>query len=226
MFVVFAWIHHNLGATFDAFALRSPTAIVVAELVTVRLFYWHFGHTQVAFTPFVQIAGVGGAMAVSFVMFWLAEVGVRVILFGERRRSFLLPVGAFLLSLGYGALMMQTLGHPGGEMQEVLLVQGPPSLAEKRQVEVIWQNLERLYDMSRESAGPGTLVVWPEGSIPAYIRRGPGFSAERGARYPGWETVRHSWSERSPPTASRSGSTPPSRSIPTARCPLLTSNVF
>ena len=62
-FLVFAWTHHNLGPMFDAFALRSPTAIVVAELITIRLFYWHFGHTQVAFTPFVQIAGIGGAHA-------------------------------------------------------------------------------------------------------------------------------------------------------------------
>ena len=84
-FLVFAWVHHNLGPTFDAFALRSPTAIVVAELVTVRLFYWHFGHTQVAFTPFVQIAGLGGAMLVSFVMFWVAEAGVRMLVVREWR---------------------------------------------------------------------------------------------------------------------------------------------
>ena len=93
LFVVFAWTHHNLGPTFDAFALRSPTAIVVAELVTVRLFYWHFGHTQVAFTPFVQIAGIGGAMLVSFVMFWLAEAGVRVLVVSRVAAGLPAPVG-------------------------------------------------------------------------------------------------------------------------------------
>ena len=98
LFVVFAWAYHNLGPTLDAFALRSPIAIVVAELITVRLFYWHFGHTQVAFTPFVQIAGLGGAMLVSFVMFWLAEAGVRVVVFGEWRRAFLLPLAAFAIA--------------------------------------------------------------------------------------------------------------------------------
>ncbi len=176
-FLVFAWTHHNLGSTFDAFALRSPTAIVVAELVTIRLFYWHFGHTQVAFTPFVQIAGIGGAMLVSFVMFWVAEAGVRLLVFREWRPAFLLPAASFAIALVYGAAMMHTLGSPAGEKQEVLLVQGPPSLAEKRDIDSIWQNLARIYDLSRESSRAGSLIVWPEGTIPAYIPRRPGFGA-------------------------------------------------
>jgi apolipoprotein N-acyltransferase len=168
-FLVFAWTHHNLGPRFDAFALRSPTAIVVAELATIRLFYWHFGHTQVAFTPFVQIAGIGGAMLVSFVMFWVAEAGVRILVFREWRPAFLLPAASFAIALVYGVVIMYTLASPPGEKQEVLLVQGPPSLAEKRDFDSIWQNLDRLYQLSRESSRPGSLIVWPEGSIPAHI---------------------------------------------------------
>ena len=81
----------------------------MTELVTIRLFYWHFGHTQVAFTPFVQIAGIGGAMLVSFVMFWLAEACVRMVIFRERRWTFLLPWPLSRLA-GYGAVMMQHAG--------------------------------------------------------------------------------------------------------------------
>ena len=168
-FLVFAWVHHNLSRRFDAIALRAPTAIVVAELVTIRLFYWHFGHTQVAFTPFVQIAGIGGAMLVSFVMFWVAEAAVRILVFREWRWSFLLPAASFAIALAYGAAIVHTLGSPAGVKQEVLLVQGPPSLAEKRDIDSIWQNLARIYDLSRESSRPGSLIVWPEGTIPAYI---------------------------------------------------------
>ncbi len=168
-FLVFAWAHHNLGPRFDAFALRSPTAIVVAELVTIRLFYWHFGHTQVAFTPFVQIAGIGGAMLVSFVMFWVTEAGVRILVFREWRPAFLLPAASFAIALVYGATVIHTLGSPPGDKQEVLLVQGPPSLAEKRDIDSIWQNLARIYELSRESSRAGSLIVWPEGSIPAYL---------------------------------------------------------
>jgi apolipoprotein N-acyltransferase len=168
-FLVFAWIHHNLGSTFDDFALRSPTAIVVAELITVRLFYWHFGHTQVAFTPFVQIAGVGGAMLVSFVMFWVAEAGVRVFFEREWRPAFLIPLAALAISLAYGTWMMTALDSPPGEKQEVILVQGPPTLTEKRDLDSMWLALARIYELSKRSARPGSLVVWPEGSIPAYI---------------------------------------------------------
>src|SRR5262249_24419355 len=46
-FLVFALIHHQLGPGFDALALRSATAVVLAELLTLRLFPWHFGHTQI-----------------------------------------------------------------------------------------------------------------------------------------------------------------------------------
>ncbi len=168
-FLVFAWTHHNLGPTFDALALRSPTAIVVTELVTVRLFYWHFGHTQVAFTPFVQIAGIAGVMLVSFVMFWLAEVCVRMVIFRERRWTFLLPWAAFAAALAYGAVMMKMLESPPGEKQEVVLVQGPPSLAEKRDLDSLWLNLARIVELSKQSTQKAALIVWPEGAIPAYV---------------------------------------------------------
>lgn len=169
-FLVFAWTHHNLSPGLDSLALRAPMAIVVAELVTIRLFYWHFGHTQAAFTPFVQIAGIGGAMLVSFVMFWVAEAAVRLLVFREWRPAFLVPVAAFGMSIGYGTLMMRVLGTNAGVKQEVLLVQGPPAVAEKRDLDSLWQNLARIHELSKQSTRKGALIVWPEGAIPAYIR--------------------------------------------------------
>jgi apolipoprotein N-acyltransferase len=169
LFLILALVHHQLPSAFDALALRSATGVVIAELVTVRLFPWHFGHTQIAFTPFVQIAGLGGAMAVSFLMFWLAEVIVRVVVFRERRRTFLMPVLLFALAIGYGVAMMATFTAPGGLKQEVILVQGNASLAEKRDIDSAQKNVARIYELSCQAARPGSLVVWPEASIPAYI---------------------------------------------------------
>jgi apolipoprotein N-acyltransferase len=174
LFLVFALVHHQLPAAFDALALRSATAVVMAELLTIRLFPWHFGHTQIAFTPFVQIAGIGGAMAVSFLMFWLAEVGVRVVVFRERRKTFLVPVLLFALAIGYGVAMMGTFAAPQGFPQEVVLVQGNAPLAEKRDLDSARKNLARIYELSCQAAHPGSLVVWPEGSVPAYIPAGIG----------------------------------------------------
>ncbi|HZW33432.1 MAG TPA: apolipoprotein N-acyltransferase, partial [Isosphaeraceae bacterium] len=168
-FLVFALIHHHLGPGFDALALRSATAVVLAELLTIRLFPWHFGHTQIAFTPFVQVAGIGGAMAVSFLMFWVAEAGVRVLVFREWRVAFLLPLVVFGLAIGYGLAMIGRYRSPDGRAQEVVVVQGNATLAEKRDLDSARKNLTRIWELSRTAAHPGSLVVWPEGSVPAYI---------------------------------------------------------
>jgi apolipoprotein N-acyltransferase len=173
-FLVFAVIDHHLHPVFDGLALRSATAAVVAELVTVRLFPWHFGHTQIAFTPFVQIAGLGGAMAVSFLMFWVAEAAIRVIVFRERRIALSVPLVAFVLAIAYGAAMMGVFSEAQGISQDVVLVQGNATLAEKRDLESARANLARIYELSRAAAPPGSLVVWPEGSVPAYIPAGVG----------------------------------------------------
>ena len=168
-FLLFAVIHHHLDSVFDAMALRSATAVALSELLMPRLFPWHFGHTQIAFTPFVQIAGLGGAITVSFLMFWLAEVLVRVVVFREARNGFLVPVFLVVLAMAYGAAMMVTFRSPQGVPQEVVLVQGNATLAEKRDLASARQNLVRIFDLSTAAAHPDTLVVWPEGAVPAYI---------------------------------------------------------
>ncbi|MGP0064151.1 MAG: apolipoprotein N-acyltransferase [Isosphaeraceae bacterium] len=168
-FLLFAVIHHHLDPAFDSLALRSATAVALSELLMPRLFPWHFGHTEIAFTPFVQIAGLGGAIAVSFLMFWLAEAAVRFVVFRERRKAFILPVAVFGLAMAYGTVMMGTFRSIRGEVQEVVLVQGNATLAEKRDLASAQQNLVRIFDLSSAAAHPDTLVVWPEGSVPAYI---------------------------------------------------------
>jgi apolipoprotein N-acyltransferase len=169
MFSVFAFVHHNLGPGLDRFALRSPIAMVVAELVTIRLFPWHIGHTQIAFVPFAQVAGLAGVMLITFVLFWCAEVLVRLIIFQERRRTFLLPAGALASSLAYGLVMMRTFAFPSGTEQEVLLVQGNGSAIAARDVETAQRTLDRICRLTRNAAQPDQLIVWPEGVIPAYF---------------------------------------------------------
>jgi apolipoprotein N-acyltransferase len=170
-FLVFAFFHNHLGPRFDALALRSPVAIVLSELASVRLFHWHYGHTQVAFTPFVQVADVGGAMLVTFLMFWVAEAGVRALAFGERRRAFLVPLAAFGLSLAYGAAMIRTYSSPRGERQEVVLVQGNSDVYEHFDPETVRRDINRLYELSRRAtrASANALIVWAEGAIPAPV---------------------------------------------------------
>jgi apolipoprotein N-acyltransferase len=170
-FLVFAFFHHNLGPRFDAWALRAPTALVLSELISIRLFHWHFGHTQIALTTFVQIAGIGGALLVSFVMFWVAEVAVRTVVFRDRRWSFVLPVALLGAALGYGVVMVRIFTTPEGETSklDVLLVQGNAPLARERNPEVIGRNVGRLFELSARAPHQNALIVWPEGAIPAFL---------------------------------------------------------
>jgi apolipoprotein N-acyltransferase len=168
-FLLLAWIHHNLAGGLDVFALRTPIAAVLSELVMVRVFHWHFGHTQVAFTPFAQLADIGGALLVSFVMFWIAEAAVRWVVFQERRPALVIPAVVFAASLAYGQVMMGYFEAPAGAKQEVLLVQGDPGLALKQDLDSTMQNLGRIFALTQAAAREDTLVVWPESSVPAYI---------------------------------------------------------
>ena len=107
--------------------------MALAELVTLRLFPWHYGHTQIAFRPFVQLAGVGGAILVTFVMFWVAEALVRAVVFKERRPELLLPLAVFGISLGYGAEVISSVDHRHVPEQQIVVVQGNGSLAEMKE---------------------------------------------------------------------------------------------
>jgi apolipoprotein N-acyltransferase len=167
--LVFAFFHNNLGSRFDAFALRAPTALVLSELVAVRIFQWHYGHTQIALTPLVQIADIGGAMLVSFLMFWVAEAGVRVVVFRERRWSFLLPLFSLGISLVYGIVMMGVYSSPAGEPLDVVLVQGNLPVEHHSDRRVVGRNAAKLLRLSRQASKPGALIVWPESSLPIVI---------------------------------------------------------
>jgi apolipoprotein N-acyltransferase len=169
LFLVFAFFHRHISPLVDRFALRAPIAIAIAELVSVRLFPWHYGHTQIAFRPFVQLAGLGGSILVSFVLFWVAEAAVRTLVFQERRREFLLPLVAFALALGYGAEVMDAHARRHDREQEVIVVQGNGSLPEMSDPSSLERVMRRTFELTTRVSKPGSLIVWPEGSIPAYL---------------------------------------------------------
>jgi apolipoprotein N-acyltransferase len=171
-FLVFAFVHNHLGPRFDRFALRSPTALVVSELVSIRVFFWHYGHTQVAFTPLVQVADLAGAMTVSFLMVWLAEVLVRVLVFREMRMAFWAAPVVLGLALLYGFFMIGRYSSPSGVSQDVVLVQGNIPQVDKFEPERVIENIRKLHTMSEAAPHEGALVVWPETSIPFLLNAG------------------------------------------------------
>ncbi|MCB0319964.1 MAG: hypothetical protein KDD60_03500, partial [Bdellovibrionales bacterium] len=63
-FAFFGFLTTRLPKSFDSLALRAPIAWITAELLSVRIFPWHLGHTEIAFTSLVQIADVFGSLGV------------------------------------------------------------------------------------------------------------------------------------------------------------------
>jgi apolipoprotein N-acyltransferase len=74
-----------------------------------------------------------------------------------------------VLALDYGGELMRTFASAPGSEQEVLLVQGNDSFAEKHDLDSAQKNVARIYELTLSAARPNALVVWPEGSIPAYL---------------------------------------------------------
>ena len=113
-----------------------------------------------------------------------AGVGV-----SRARPGLLLPLVALGLSLGYGTEVIDAHQRRHDREQEVIVVQGNGSLAEMKGIDSIEGVLRRTFELTMKEAKPGALIVWPEGSIPAYFPTDMG-SAERTNRCRTWVTAR------------------------------------
>ncbi len=122
--------------------LRSAAlAVLILEALGLRVFPWYFGHTQLAFVPFVQVASVGGVLLVSFLLTWACESRWGVL--------------AFLLALGYGWSLP---GVAPGTVP-VALVQGNTLNRE---------DVPHYVALSRPYVGKA-LVIWPESALHAPV---------------------------------------------------------
>ena len=83
--------------------------------------------------------------------------------------SSVLPLVALGLSLGYGTEVLDADAHRRDREQEVIVVQGNGSLEEMKNPDSLERVLRRTFEMTTRVARPGALVVWPEGSIPAFL---------------------------------------------------------
>ena len=108
--------------------------------------------------------------AVSFVMFWVAEAGVRILVFREWRPAFLLPAAAFAISLAYGARHdAHTRITPWRKTARSCSCRALRLSARSAISTRSGKTSLGFTTLSRESSRAGMLIVWPEGSIPAYI---------------------------------------------------------
>jgi len=176
-FWVFILLFRLSPALLERFGLRTACAWVLAELCAVRIFPWHLGHTQIAFTPFVQVAEIVGAAGVSFAMLWIAELIVSK--GGSRALRVVSASLVTIVILGYGlhrAPQFDSLSSNNqlGASLKVTLVQGNISLAEKHDSDSFRRNIQSYIDLSRPYVADSDLVIWPETVVMEWIYEGVG----------------------------------------------------
>ena len=166
---VFLYLH--LPASLDRFALRAAASWSASEFLSVRIFPWQIGHTQIAFAPLAQIAELGGSLLVSFMLCWAAEAFVGFVFLRTRGRGLLWAPVFFGAALVYGTLALNNTMMFEGPKQKVALVQANLTTAEKHNVKYFEQNTERYTALTAEAlrAGGNLLVIWPETVLQEWI---------------------------------------------------------
>lgn len=172
-FVIWAFSYHHLPSWMSTAGLRAAVAWLIAHHFWIKIFPWDFGHTQLAFTPFAQVAQLGGVTGITFLMMWASEV------FVARKTTTLLAKTAAILALGGGLmfgkvteLSFNDTGASRGASLQTYLVQGNVSLHHKHDVTYFTVNREQYLTLSAKALGHSgldSLVVWPESTITDFV---------------------------------------------------------
>ncbi len=157
----FAW--QNLPDWLGKLGLRTATAWLIAHHFWIKIFPWDFGHTQLAFTPFIQIADTLGVTGVTLLMMWVAEA------LTLRKTSHIgakaVAIAAFALTLLYGFYRIDSVPKTYGTAVSTAMIQGNVSLERKHDISYFSVNRELYLQTSARVASKDTLVIWPESTI-------------------------------------------------------------
>lgn len=165
-----------------SWALASAAMWVAVEMFLARIFGgfpWNLlGDSQYRMTPLIQLASATGVYGVSFLVVWtsvsligvamaaVGRPGVRQVLFAE----LIIPMAtvAALYAAGYRKLARGEPPRPG---VTVALVQ--PSIPQS----VIWdaaedsRRFQQLLELSQRAlSNKVDILIWPESSVPGFIR--------------------------------------------------------
>lgn len=166
-YVLAGLVSRALPGIFKSSGLAVAIGWTTSEFAWLRIFPWMVGHTQIAWTEFVQIADTGGVPLITFAMFYLAE---NLIITLKEKRLILpsLRLAAVLaLILYYGSLRIEQIQDEisAAPAIKVALPQANVSIEERHNQRFFGKNTERYYALSKkailEESNP-LLIVWPE----------------------------------------------------------------
>ncbi len=169
-FIIFSIIFHSLPKWCTSLALSGAIAWSTAEFISIRIFPWEMGHTQLILRPLIQIADLAGSIAISFLLFWVAQ-GV----LSRSLKRFALPTIALGCSLLYGIVQIplfspESASHTLGKPVQVSLVQGNISLDQKHSRAAFRKNVQSYYELSKPLAEKSDLIIWPETAMMEWVR--------------------------------------------------------
>lgn len=182
-FVLLVYIKNCLPEFFSKTALATASAWTLSEFISLRIFPWHLGHTQLAFVTFAQIADLVGSLGISFFMLWFADALFKVLFHKSRHQSLALPILLFPLAFIYGHSRISLYSGNNFPTQEVALIQADITVEEKHNQRFFQQNTERYLKLTQSITKPNVLAVWPEAVIQEFIYDGLGL-AQRDQRLP------------------------------------------
>ncbi len=189
-FLLFVFVVRNLPQFFQKAGISTASAWFVSEVLSIRIFPWNLGHTQIAFTPFAQLAELGGSLLLSFVMLWIAELTLSRDTSIFCRRLCISTILIFVL--GFGLMRSQEIERELSDLLKendgqghisVALTQGNIGLHDKHNPDLSEFNVRKYFELSRPYFKPDSLILWPETVVMDWIYAGLG-NAQRDKRLP------------------------------------------
>ena len=159
----------NSAPILERCGLHMATAWVLAELLSVRIFPWYLGHTQLGFVAFAQVADLGGCLLISFIMVWCGDALVSSAFFGLGAKRLIAPLFVFIAAIFYGETRVLEYSEPRLPARQVVVVQPAFSLEEKMDSRNFIRHERNLLAMSQTALGDDDLVIWPETALMRWL---------------------------------------------------------
>lgn len=162
-FLIWAFSFAHLPQWCSRLGLRTAISWLIAHHCWIKIFPWDFGHTQLGFVPFAQIAGIVGVTGITFVMMWATECICARKNIAKPAQT--LALALFACCLGYGVWIKDAINNYKANTISTVMIQGNVTLRNIQGMTVFTVNREQYLRVSALVAARDTLVIWPESTI-------------------------------------------------------------
>ncbi len=175
-FLIWGFSFTHLPKWCGRLGLRTAISWLIAHHCWIKIFPWDFGHTQLSFVPFAQLAGISGVTGITFVMMWVTEAICARRQIGQGALA--LALLAFGAALGYGIWIQDVLHRLPANPLTTAMIQGNVTLQRENGMTFFSVNRERYLRTSASVAEKDTLIIWPESTITEMVSDSIGHVSE------------------------------------------------